>query len=151
MFEEVVIRRTNTWLNTHLLNDQNIQDILCKWEQNMWLKSNRGLPWGFSGKESACQCRRHGSNPWSGKSPHVMEQVSLCTTTTVSVLQSPEATTTEAHSPWSPCSITREASAMTDQCTATRETPLLAATEKKNPCSSEDPAQPKINNLKKNK
>ena len=33
---------------------------------------NRGLPQWLSGKESACQCRRHrrrGFNPWSGRSP----------------------------------------------------------------------------------
>ena len=23
-----------------------------------------GLPWWFSGKESTCQCRRHGFDPW---------------------------------------------------------------------------------------
>ena len=27
------------------------------------------LPQLFSGKESACQCRRHGFNPWIGKIP----------------------------------------------------------------------------------
>ena len=27
----------------------------------------RGLPWWLSGKESACQCGRHGFNPWDGK------------------------------------------------------------------------------------
>ena len=27
------------------------------------------LPWWLSGKESACQCRRHGFNPWGGKIP----------------------------------------------------------------------------------
>ena len=26
-----------------------------------------GLPWGLSGKESACQCRRPGFDPWFGK------------------------------------------------------------------------------------
>ena len=26
-----------------------------------------GLPWWLSGKESACQCRRHGFEPWVGK------------------------------------------------------------------------------------
>ena len=26
-----------------------------------------GLPWWFSGKEPACQCRRHGFNPWVRK------------------------------------------------------------------------------------
>ena len=28
------------------------------------------------------QCRGHVFNPWSGKIPHVAEQLSLCTTTT---------------------------------------------------------------------
>ena len=28
-----------------------------------------GLPWWLSGKESACQCRRHRFNPWSRKIP----------------------------------------------------------------------------------
>ena len=26
----------------------------------------------FNGKESACQCRRHRFDPWSGKNPHAM-------------------------------------------------------------------------------
>ena len=34
----------------------------------MYLKE-RGLPWLFSGKEPACQCRRCGFNPWVGKIP----------------------------------------------------------------------------------
>ena len=29
----------------------------------------QGLPRWFSGKESACQCRRHGFDPWVGKMP----------------------------------------------------------------------------------
>ena len=29
-----------------------------------------GLPWWRSGWESACQCRGHGFEPWSGKIPH---------------------------------------------------------------------------------
>jgi len=28
-----------------------------------------GLPWWLSCKESACQCRRYGFNPWVGKIP----------------------------------------------------------------------------------
>ena len=46
------------------------------------LKEMVGLPWWLSGKESACQCRRHGFNPWSGKTPHATEQLSLHTTAT---------------------------------------------------------------------
>ena len=32
-----------------------------------------GLPWWRSGWESACQCRGHGFEPWSGKIPHAAE------------------------------------------------------------------------------
>ena len=45
-------------------------------------KTFLGLPWWLSGKESACPCRRQGSNPWSWKSPHAVEQLSLRATTT---------------------------------------------------------------------
>ena len=33
-----------------------------------------GLPWWSSGKESACQCRGRGFNPWSRKIPHAEGQ-----------------------------------------------------------------------------
>ena len=38
-------------------------------------KTKNGLPWWLSDKESSCQCRRHGFNPWSRKIPHAMEQL----------------------------------------------------------------------------
>ena len=38
-------------------------------------KSHWGLPWWRSGLESACQCRGHGFEPWSGKIPHAAEQL----------------------------------------------------------------------------
>ena len=41
-----------------------------------------GLPWQSSGWKSICQCRRHGLDPWSGKTPHVTAQLSLYATTT---------------------------------------------------------------------
>ena len=31
---------------------------------------------------SACQCQRHGFEPWSQKIPHAVEQLRPCTTTT---------------------------------------------------------------------
>ena len=31
--------------------------------------SIRGLPWWLSGRESACQCKRCGLDPWAGKIP----------------------------------------------------------------------------------
>ena len=36
-----------------------------------------GFPWWLSGKESACQCRRHRFDPWSGKIPCAIGQLSL--------------------------------------------------------------------------
>ena len=42
----------------------------------------QGLPWWRSGWESACQCRGHGSEPWSGKIPHAAEQLGPWATTT---------------------------------------------------------------------
>ena len=41
-----------------------------------------GLPWWHSGWESACQCRGHGFDPWSGKIPHAAEQLGPWATTT---------------------------------------------------------------------
>ena len=45
-------------------------------------KSAVGLPWWCSGWESACQCRGHGFEPWSGKIPHAVELLGPCATTT---------------------------------------------------------------------
>ena len=56
--------------------------------------TNRGLPWWLSGKESTCQCREHGFNPWSKKIPDVSWQLSL-----VPQLLSPPAATTEVPLP----------------------------------------------------
>ena len=55
---------------------------------------NKRLPWWFSGKESACQCRRHGFSPWSGRIPRAAGQLNPGATAE-SVLWSPEAATTE--------------------------------------------------------
>ena len=52
-------------------------------KNSKWLISiRRGLPWWLSDKESACQCRRHRFDPWSGKILHAVEQLSPCATTT---------------------------------------------------------------------
>ena len=32
-------------------------------------RSEKELPRWYIGKETACQCRRHGFNPWVGKIP----------------------------------------------------------------------------------
>ena len=55
--------------------------------------------WWLSGKEFACQCRRQGFVPWSGKMTRAMEQLSLCATTIEPVLWSWGATTTEPRVP----------------------------------------------------
>ena len=41
-----------------------------------------GLPWWRSGWESACRCRGHGFEPWSGRIPRAAEQLGPWATTT---------------------------------------------------------------------
>ena len=48
-----------------------------------------GLPWWRSGWESACQCRGHGFELWSGKIPHAAEQLGPWATTTEPVRLEP--------------------------------------------------------------
>ena len=84
---------------------------------------------GFPGKESACQCRRHGVDSWSGKIPHASEQLSPSATTIEPVLQSPGAPTTEARALHSPRSATGEATTMRRPCTARKGSPLTATRE----------------------
>ena len=38
--------------------------------QSVLKRHKEGPPWWLSGKESACQCRRCGFNPWSRKTAH---------------------------------------------------------------------------------
>ena len=50
------------------------------WFQTVWQSfsiqnSMIGLPWWRNGWESACQCRGHGFEPWSGKILHAVEQL----------------------------------------------------------------------------
>ena len=49
-------------------------------------KGNHELPWWFSGGESSCQCRRHGFDPWSRRTPHAMGHISPCPTAVEPVL-----------------------------------------------------------------
>ena len=56
--------------------------LLPSTNSNSGLKRNLGLPWWCSGWESACQCRGHRFEPWSGKIPHAAEQLGPCATTT---------------------------------------------------------------------
>ena len=50
-------------------------------EKTIIQKESWGLPWWHSGWESACQCRGHGFEPWSGKIPHATEQLGPWATT----------------------------------------------------------------------
>ena len=44
-------------------------------------KKQNKLPWWLSGKESTCQSWRHEFDPWPGKIPHAVEQLSPWATT----------------------------------------------------------------------
>ena len=65
-------------------------------DNRLGIESVVWLPWWLSGKESTCQCRRHGFDPWSGKIPYAAEQQSPCTVTVKPVPMSPGTTTREA-------------------------------------------------------
>ena len=65
-------------INTNVTNQNNKN----KSPQTVHLKSQQETSLWSGGRESACQCRGHGFNPWSGKIPHVVGQLSLCTTNT---------------------------------------------------------------------
>ena len=55
----------------------------CHCQQIASLKTRRrGLPWWRSGWESACQCRGHGFEPWSGRIPHAAERLGPWATVT---------------------------------------------------------------------
>ena len=47
-------------------------------ELNTFKRHFGGFPGGSVIKKSACQCRRHGFDPWSGKIPHALEQLTPC-------------------------------------------------------------------------
>ena len=76
-----------------------------------------GLPWWRGGWESACQCRGHGFEPWSGKIPHAAEQLGPWDTTTESARLEPVLRNKRGHDnerpthrdeEWPPLAATRE-------------------------------------------
>ena len=75
----------NKWLSRLIKNKINFHHYFKK-NKHIQSASNQkiilGLPWWRSGWESACQCRGHGFEPWSGKIPHAAEQLGLWATTT---------------------------------------------------------------------
>ena len=99
-------------------------------------KCPRKVHW-LSGKESACQCRRHGFDPWSGKIPHAPEQLSSCPTTA------------GGHNCWRLRALepvlSSKKSLWWDACSLQLESSPCSLQWERSPGSSEDPAQPKIN------
>ena len=51
-------------------------------QQKLTSREEVGFPWWRSGWESACQCRGHGFEPWSGKIPHATGQLGPWATVT---------------------------------------------------------------------
>ena len=80
------------------------------------------LLWWLCGNKSACQCRRCGFDPWSGRIPQALEQLSPCTTT------SPRSRAWELQQ-LKPAS--RETSVRRSLRVATREQPPFAATRER--------------------
>ena len=63
-------------------------------------------------EESACQCRKHESDHWSGKIPHAVEQLNPCAAITEPVLSRAHVLQLLSHVPQSLCSATTEATAV---------------------------------------
>ena len=66
----------NIWKNLQMNNQKTRwnkqKKTLTSWIQNhskSVMSHDKGLPRQLSGKESACQCKRHRFNPWVGKIP----------------------------------------------------------------------------------
>ena len=74
------------WAPVFLSEKQAVIDLLnglLQGSSEVWHIKHlpRGLPWWRSGWESACQCRGHGFEPWSGKIPHAAKQQAPWATT----------------------------------------------------------------------
>ena len=98
-----------------------------------------GLPWWRSGWESACQCREHGFEPWSGKIPHAAEQLGPWTTTTEPVRLEPVLCNKRGRDSERPTHCDEEWPR-----TAMKRGPRLPQLDKAL-AWNEDPTQPKIN------
>ena len=101
---------------------------IFQWRHPSHKKSVIGLPWWRSGWESACQCRRHGFEPWSGRIPHAAEQLG----------REPQLLSLRV---WSLCSAAGEAMKVGGPRTAMKSGPHLPQLEKDLP-RNEDPTQP---------
>ena len=87
--------------------------------------SNPGLPWWWSGEESACQLRRHSFHPWSWKIPHAAEHRAPCIATTV-----PASCNYQSPRPQSLCPAAREAPTVRSPCSPARRRPRSPQLEK---------------------
>ena len=72
----------NNFMQSHLHAGKTFSNFFCKFcDQKNILQIYslkyliQGLPWRCSGWESACQCRGHGFEPWSGKIPRAAERL----------------------------------------------------------------------------
>ena len=65
----------------YMWNEHRIINSILKIHIKKEKKNFTGFPWWLSGKESTCQCRRHGFDLWSTRMPHAKEQLTLCATT----------------------------------------------------------------------
>ena len=92
---------------------------------------NGGPPWGLSGKESTCQGRRCGFDPWSGKMPHATHSSYACEPQPLSLCSGAQEPQLLSHVPYSLCPAAREATARRSPCPAMREQPPLTATREK--------------------
>ena len=110
-----------------------------------------GLPWWLSGRESTCQCRIHGLDPWSRKIPHAMEQLTLSARAPGPRNRNYRAHTLQLLKPMCPkaCALQQEKPPQWEACAMKRSLCLLPL--EKGPGSTEDLAQPKTNKLKKKK
>jgi len=98
-------------------------------------KSHTGLPWWSSGEEPACQVRGHVFDPWSGKIPHAVGQLS------------PSATASQPRL-WS-LFFTREATTMRSWLTTNRGEPWLTAIRESPQAATKTKLRsPKINEQK---
>ena len=75
------------WQSFHSRNSKSLRDSVPETKDKNHTLSNitKNVPVGFSGgsvvKKPPCECRRHRFDPWSQKTPHATDQLSLCTTT----------------------------------------------------------------------
>ena len=73
------------WCDRQEISLQKFTNSSCSLTSKQTTQSKnkqKGLPWWCSGWESACQCRGHGFEPWSGEIPHAIEQLGPWATTT---------------------------------------------------------------------